>query len=134
MTNDILVSGVFSAGTSESHDLEFYGDGRVRLSCYHADGLEKFGDLGASRFTAGIQKLAALMLSLPRRFMSRWDGGEMLACYRAQWTHFIQCIEDDKPVECDLYDGRRAVEIAVAAIESASAHRPVKLAVGQKGA
>jgi len=43
-----------------------------------------------------------------------------------QWQHFADCILRQSKPECTLEDGKRAVEIALAATESASTGRVVK--------
>lgn len=56
------------------------------------------------------------------------DGGDFIASYRAEWRHFIDCIQRDTKPQCTMEDGRRALQVVLAAIESASSGKPVRIA------
>ena len=127
MANGILVSSVFASGTSESHELECYGDaGRLRVSCYRCDGLQS--SFGENRGLASLFRDAAAKASaLPYAIRATRYGGEIAASYEAQWRHFLECIQTGGSVTCSVEDGRRAVHLAVAAAESALTGQPVSL-------
>ena len=55
-------------------------------------------------------------------------GGDYLASYRNEWQHFAACIRDDLPVGCTLEDGRHAVAVARAVVQSAASGAPVSIA------
>ena len=48
--------------------------------------------------------------------------------YARQWRHFAASIQDDADVVVSLDDGREAVAIALAAIQSADTGAPVAVA------
>ena len=64
---------------------------------------------------------------LPRGLLQMRRGGDFLASYDAEWNHFLSAIRYDTPVECTLEDGRRALQIVLAAIGSATLGRPVPI-------
>jgi myo-inositol 2-dehydrogenase/D-chiro-inositol 1-dehydrogenase len=127
MANGVLISSVFASGTSETHELECYGEaGRLRVSCYHCDGLQS--SFGGNRGLASlIQDAAAKASALPYAIRGMRNGGEIAASYNAQWRHFLECIQTRSPVACSVEDGKRAVELAVAAAESALTGQTVSL-------
>jgi len=127
MRNGILVSSIFASGTGESHEVECYGEaGRLCLSCYRSDGLRLF--TGQSRGLVGIAQAAATKAKeLPRMIHRMRIGGEVFASYDAQWRHFLQCIRTGRSVGCSVQDGKRAVELAVAATESLLTGQPISL-------
>jgi myo-inositol 2-dehydrogenase / D-chiro-inositol 1-dehydrogenase len=118
MANGILVSSVFASGTSESHELECYGQaGKLHLSCYRTDGLRIV--TGGKQNLVGLVEEAMVKATALPRILSRIRlGGEIFASYDAQWRHFLDCVQSGAPVACSLQDGKRAVELAVAATES----------------
>jgi myo-inositol 2-dehydrogenase / D-chiro-inositol 1-dehydrogenase len=129
LSNGVLVSAVFSEQTGDNHEVEIYGQaGRLHVSCYFFDGLEYFP---ASRFPGDLRtrlrKMAQTLKELPPGVFRLRQGGEFAASYRAEWRHFIHSIRHDLPLESTLEDSRRAVQIMLAAVESASLGRPVKV-------
>ena len=127
MMNGILVSSVFASGTDESHEVECYGEaGRLSLSCYRCDGLRLF--TGRKRGLAGLVREVTLkMATLPRMMHGIRIGGEIFASYEAQGRHFLHCVRTGQSVGCAVQDGKRAVEIAVAATESLLTGQPISL-------
>jgi predicted dehydrogenase len=122
------VVSAFSEGTGENHAVEVYGErGWLRLSCYRADGLERFGTAqygGAPGVR--LRELARGLLALPRMARQSRRGGVYVASFIEQWRHFVGAITRDSPVGCTLDDGRRALEIALAAWESSDTKRAVR--------
>jgi len=55
---------------------------------------------------------------LPGLVRRQRRGGDGAASYATQWQHFADAVSQDKPVECTLDDGRRALEIALAAMRA----------------
>jgi myo-inositol 2-dehydrogenase/D-chiro-inositol 1-dehydrogenase len=124
MANGILVSSVFASGTSETHELECYGEaGRLQVSCYRYDGLqqspERAGLAGLIRGAYG--KAVAWPYAVSRMRC----GGEIAGSYDAQWRHFLHCMRTGTRVGCTVEDGRRAVQLAVAATESLLTGQPI---------
>jgi myo-inositol 2-dehydrogenase/D-chiro-inositol 1-dehydrogenase len=129
MDNGLLVTSVFSDQTTEGNELEICGrKGSVRVSFYRFDGLEfvtapgSFG--GFQRFPS---KLLATLREIPRAMARVSRGGEFRYTYEAEWRAFAHSIRSDTPVECTLEDGRRAVQISLAALASDSESRAVKV-------
>lgn len=122
------IVSAFSEGTGENHEIEVYGErGWLRVSCYRADGLEHYN---AAEYSGAIgtrlRGLTRTLLEVPR-IIGQWrHGGDYVNSYTEEWRHFIGAITNDKPVECTLDDGRRALEIALAAWESNVTKRAVR--------
>lgn len=129
MTNGVLAASVFSQQTSSDNEVDIYGRaGRLRVSCYRFDGLEfnsiatASGDLGSR-----LRRLLHGVKTLPQGLINARRGGEFMASYRAEWRHFTDCIRSDKPTQCTLEDGRRALQVVLAAAQSATIGKPVKV-------
>jgi predicted dehydrogenase len=128
MEDGAQVVSAFSEGTGENHAVEVYGArGWLRVSLYRADGLEQFrtGQYpGAPR--TRLRKAARTLCGLPRMFQRSMRGGDHLASYAEEWRQFVGSITRGSPVECTLSDGRRALEVALAAWEASSTKRAVR--------
>jgi predicted dehydrogenase len=126
MQNGTLVSSVLSEVTGCDMEFELYGRaGRLRLACLRYDGLERFA---AADTPGGLRRAWRRWLTSLARLplaLSNGSGGDYLASYRRQWEHFAACIRDERPVGCTLEDGRHAVAVARAAVQSASSGVPV---------
>jgi myo-inositol 2-dehydrogenase/D-chiro-inositol 1-dehydrogenase len=130
MANGVLTSAVFSKGTGENSEMEIYGqNGRLHISNYRFDGLEF---LPSSSFPGSVRtrlgRMADTLKELPQAASAIRQGGDFVASYQAEWRHFIDAIRQDTPVESTLEDGRRALQVVLAAVESASLGQPVKVA------
>ena len=124
------VVSAFSEGTGENHELEIYGErGWLRVACYRADGLER---LSLGQYPCSVSTRAGGMKrtlrELPRLVRQLRRGGDYVATYAGEWRHFAAAILKDEPVESTLEDGRRALEIVLAAMEASETGRAVKLA------
>jgi len=134
MDSGLLVTSVFSNQATESNELEILGSkGSIRVSCYRFDGLE-FVSTGTS---GGLQrfasKVARVLREIPGAIAQARRGGDFHSAYQAEWQAFGQAIRNDTPVECSLEDGRRAVEVAIAASVSDSQCRSVQIAKSRNG-
>jgi predicted dehydrogenase len=134
MANGVLVSAGFSEQTYDNCEIEVFGrSGRLQLSLYRFDGLEfspidSFaGDLKSR--TRGIKRT---LTELPRGLLAMRRGGDYVMTYERQWRHFAGAIRGGGNVAAALDDGRAAVAIALAAMESANTGMPV--AVGEVAA
>jgi myo-inositol 2-dehydrogenase/D-chiro-inositol 1-dehydrogenase len=129
LDNGMLASGIFSFSTSANSELEIFGkEGRLLISLYRFDGLEFFAktsDPGSikTRLRSAVQTAKELpnALSLIRR------GGYFGCSYEALWRHFADCIRQDAQPGCTLTDGRKALQIALAALESSQTRYAVAL-------
>ena len=122
LANGALATASFSSRASDAHALELTGrDGRLTASLLGFGGLSV--DLPASGSGAvrkGLTGLGRAALGLPRRIARARMGGDYVLSYRDEWNHFVQSIRREAAPESSLDDGRRALRIALAAIESAS--------------
>ena len=131
MKNGILVSALFSQRTASTNEIEIYGrNGVLRVSCYRFDGFEFVpntthdGDLKAR-----LRRIAKRARDLPH-LPSAWrQGGDFVASYNTEWRHFIDSIQHNVPLECTLEDGKRALQVVLAAVDSVSLGKPVKLPI-----
>jgi myo-inositol 2-dehydrogenase / D-chiro-inositol 1-dehydrogenase len=130
LANGALATAMFSTRTTDTNALEIYGqEGRLSLSLMRFDGLEFWpiskppGDL-PNRLRAFTRTIAALPAAVRRAR----QGGDFIDSYRSEWRHFAACIREGAPVDCTLEDGYRALEAILAAIESASKGRAVRVA------
>jgi myo-inositol 2-dehydrogenase/D-chiro-inositol 1-dehydrogenase len=131
MRNGVLVESAFCQFTRNSNDLELYGEhGRLRVCCYRFDGFELLENARSpGGGPARLARLARIAKEAPHVLRS---GGTFRDSYRAQWRHFIAAIERGSPFEATLEDGRRAVEVALAAAESTSTGAPVTRPTGRR--
>lgn len=129
MANGLLVSSLVSQGTGDSNEVEVYGQaGRLKLSCYRLYGLEIISASGHQKNSRiPLRRMAQMLKELPQAVSVAHQGGPYLAAFRAEWRHFIDCIKDDTPVGSTLEDGRRAMQVVLAALASASLGQPVKV-------
>jgi len=129
MDNGVLITSVFSDQTTDSNELEICGrKGSLRLSCYRFDGLEFITAPGSfGGFRRLPSKLLATLREIPRGMARISRGGEFHATYESEWRSFANSIRTDTAVECTLEDGRRAVQISLAALASDSESRAVKV-------
>jgi predicted dehydrogenase len=130
LENGVLASTVFVDGTSAANELSLFGTkGRLELCLHRFDGLRTFslahvsGDvqsrLRSARVFAGGLSWAA---------RERLRGGTFLSSYRAEWQDFADSILRDRRPRSTFEHGRAALEITLAALGSANAGGPVRLA------
>jgi predicted dehydrogenase len=129
-SDGVVLNCVLSDFLPDRNEIEIFGqDCVLRVSLHRFDGLEFIplhscaGDVGNR-----LRNMARFFKELPYGILQARHGGDYNASFRAQWQHFIDCIRRDIPVECTLEDGRRALQVALAAVKSASKGQPVKVA------
>jgi myo-inositol 2-dehydrogenase/D-chiro-inositol 1-dehydrogenase len=129
LTDGVLATAYFSEWTSERNEVHIYGQaGSLHLSLYRFDGLEFVPLFTApgqirGRLSRGAQSLR----HLPMATAHFRRGGDYYASFIGQWRHFAGSIREDVPMECTLHDGRRALQVALAAAQSASTGEPVRV-------
>jgi predicted dehydrogenase len=135
LTNGVSASCLLSYESSPNNELEIFGrQGRLHISLYRFDGLVFYpnttypGTVGSR-----LQRLAAAAGELPETIPVMIKGGDSDLSYVRQWRHFVDCVRNDREPGCTLLDGKRAVETALAAIESVSTGRPVPMEQGEEG-
>lgn len=124
-----LASGSFAERTSQQNRLEVFGrSGSLRVSFYQFDGLElQTVTEIPGNIPSRIGAIGRTLREFPRGLSTLRRGGEWQQSYVEQWRHFVESIQRGARVECGLEEGRRALAIALAAIESAATGRAIKL-------
>jgi predicted dehydrogenase len=127
LRNGALALSGFSRCAAEAHELAIYGHrGSVTASFYRADG---FALAPASTFpgdlTSRVRGLLRNVRAAPDTIASALRGGAFLESYRTEWQHFAEAALTGMPAEITFDDGRRALEIVLAAVESIRTRRPV---------
>ncbi|MCC6590030.1 MAG: Gfo/Idh/MocA family oxidoreductase [Bryobacterales bacterium] len=129
LSNGVLASAQLSERTAHQIEIEICGDrGRVRVYGQRFDGLEVYaraetnGGLGA-RF----RSLARFAREFPQGLMGMRRLGDYGDSYQAMWAHLLESIGTGKAPACTLEDGRRAVQVALAAAASADSGRAMKV-------
>jgi len=118
LSNGALGCAVFSFSTSANSELEVFGEaGRLLVSLYRFDGLEFHA---ASAYPGSLASRLSGFTRTFRELVSSRGGSDFDATYRAMWEHFALCIRGAASPECTLADGRQSLQIALAAVESAS--------------
>jgi myo-inositol 2-dehydrogenase/D-chiro-inositol 1-dehydrogenase len=130
----VQINSLFSESTGDNHDVEIYGPaGRLQVSCYRFDGLEFFSTSSyPGSIRSRLRRTKQLIADLPQGLSSVRQGGDYVASYKEEWRHFISCIQNDETVASTLEDGRRALQVALAAIQSVSSGQPVKVTQAQR--
>lgn len=127
----ILLNTTLSDFMPGRNEMEIFGDRQVlSISQYRFEGFE-FTPRGtcSGDIRNRINRLLSFFGELPSGISQYRYGGDYTESFRAMWSHFIQAIRNDSPVSCTLEDGRRALEITLAAIASADSGQPVRLPV-----
>jgi len=129
MATGLCVCSVFSDCTRDANELELCGrKGTLRVSLYRFDGLELTDSTTpADTLGARFRRVPATLKELPRALAQAFRGGSFLAAYCEEWRHFARVIRVSAPVECTIEDGRRAVEVSLAALASAAESRAIRI-------
>lgn len=129
LTNGAVASSFFSERGSDLNEIDIFGQaGCLRFSIYRYDSLE-FVPIGqAPGLPARLKNLARKVFQLPDGVSVMRQGGDFLLAFRREWEHFIDVVRHGGPLESPLEDGRQAVAIVLAAIQSANVGRPVRIA------
>jgi myo-inositol 2-dehydrogenase/D-chiro-inositol 1-dehydrogenase len=124
-----LATSVFSTRTSEAHEMELCSpSGRLSISLLGFGHLQFAPSVAEPRSPGGASKgIGRAIGGLPRRAMRARLGGDYVLSYREEWKHFVEAIQRGEPPESTLEDGRRALQVALAAIQSASQGAPVRV-------
>jgi myo-inositol 2-dehydrogenase/D-chiro-inositol 1-dehydrogenase len=126
LRNGVMVTSSISERSGPANEIEIYGTrGRLSVSCYQFDGLRFEAALTVpgspgERLRGAVDSLLALPAM---RHGSVYQGS-----FRGQWEHFRSAIRSGRAPETTLDDGRKAVQVVLAAAHSASTGRPVRVA------
>lgn len=129
LTNGALVSCSFSKRMVSDDLLEIYGTrGRLALALYRFDGVD-FLPKGVYAGSMGyrLARMASTLRELPRAVPIMARGGDFTDSYRQEWQDFAESIARGVPVQATLEDGRRALEVSLATVHSASTGKPVRI-------
>jgi len=131
MTNGVLATAVLAFKTGPTNEVEIYGEaGRLYLSCYRFDGLEFHpGPVYPGDIRNRLRRVLGSVKDLPRAVQAMRRGGDFAATFYEIWRHFLDCVHENIASECTLEDGKRAVQIALAAIDSSDSGLPSKIEV-----
>lgn len=134
LANGVLISAMLSEVSGCDLEVEIYGrKGRLRLACLRWDGIETFmGEEVPGGLKSSLGRIARSLAMLPQGAMRGRRGGDYMLSYREQWVHFVDMVANGAPSACTLEDGRHAVQVALAAVESARSGKPVHLAGGPR--
>jgi predicted dehydrogenase len=112
-----LLAGIVAMSVGVNGELAVYGgDATLTARLDRYDGLEVVpagrlpGDVGL-RLRRGLR----LLRELPRARASRRSGGDLALAFQAQWRAFAAAIREEAPLAVTLQDGRRALELVLAA-------------------
>jgi myo-inositol 2-dehydrogenase/D-chiro-inositol 1-dehydrogenase len=125
-----LASATFSECTIQNNSMEIYGrTGSLNVSFYRFDGLETSttSDIPGN-IPARIKGLIRFVKGLPQAIPTLRHGGEWHQSYVEEWRHFVASVRTGLPVECGLEDGRRALAVALAAMESVATGKAITIA------
>jgi myo-inositol 2-dehydrogenase / D-chiro-inositol 1-dehydrogenase len=132
LANGALASAVFCFSTTANSEIEIFGEeGSLLLSLYRFDGLDftPRGILpGGGR--KRLRQWSNLLRSLPAGLAAARHGGDFDATYNGIWRHWADCLLHNNTPACTPKDGRAAVAVAIACIESASTGKTVQVSQG----
>jgi myo-inositol 2-dehydrogenase / D-chiro-inositol 1-dehydrogenase len=134
LASGALVSAIFSEASSEHNEFAIYGQaGRLAFSCFRFDSLELSSAATPPGTTASrLRALRTTLTELPNGLLVARRGGDFDRSYQAEWAAFLHAIRTGGPPPCTLEDGRRAVQIALAALASAASGQPVRVATAPR--
>jgi myo-inositol 2-dehydrogenase/D-chiro-inositol 1-dehydrogenase len=129
LSNGVIASLAFADRSYDINEIEVYGEaGRLQLDVYRPDGLSVARVLrtpGTVPPRSG--PVRTTLAGVPRPGPLARKRGDVVASYQAEWRHFADCVRRDQPTECTLEDGRRTLEVMLAALASAERGRPVRV-------
>jgi len=128
--NGVFLNCVLSDFLPDRFEMEVFGEECVlHASLHRFDGLE-FIPLRsyAGTMKSRMKRAAAFIKALPVGIRQARRGGDYNASFQDMWAHFLDSIIHDTQVDCTLEDGRKALQIALAALESVSTGKTVYVA------
>jgi predicted dehydrogenase len=133
MRGGVVATALGLDETATDNEVVIYGEaGSITLNLYRSDGFVRAGrdDIPGAprrRLAAGARGFFELAAgAIPSR-----RGGDFMTSYVREWRSFLHAIETGATPDCTLEDGRRALEIALAAAKAADERRTVELEGGQ---
>jgi myo-inositol 2-dehydrogenase/D-chiro-inositol 1-dehydrogenase len=129
-TGSTLLSGLVCDSTTISNELTIYGESAtLQLDLYRSDGFElrNLEDLPGAP-AARLRRMVASAGQLAGNVSELRHGGAFDTSYDGEWRHFAAAVREGREPACTLEDGRRALQIALAVLESAAAGKPMDVA------
>ncbi|MGH7589202.1 MAG: Gfo/Idh/MocA family protein [Gemmatimonadota bacterium] len=123
----VLAVTALAQGTTNTNQIEVIGDAAcARSNPYRSDGLDRWS---SSEYQGGLRNRAwrglGLLAAAPATVTGLRTGGVWMESFRAEWEDFLSAVREDRATKCPLHEGREAVRIVLAAIDSAIRGRPV---------
>lgn len=133
LASGLLATSVFSdwMGT-DVNELEIFGRGGVlKVSLYQLDGLrhDTFQQHAGGQ-SWRLRQARQTLKMLPEFPGALRLGGDFKASYYYEWQSFLKAIRDDLPPAASLEDGRKALQVVLAMIESTDTGKSVKIRQG----
>ncbi len=100
----------------------------ARLEVLGTEGMLTVGSVGSGTYTR-VTREGRLVQQAFRSWRDRFQQA-----YRAEMSHFLQCVREERTPEATGLDGLRALEVALAAVESARAGQPQRVQRGGEDA
>jgi predicted dehydrogenase len=129
MSAGAIVSHSGLDGSVVSHELMLYGThAALRLDLCRFDGYAvESPDVLPGSPRARARRFAGTFSDVGGHIRAIRRGGDFMATYEDEWRQFAEIVRRDLPAEPSLADGRAALAVALAAIESAESGAPVLL-------
>ena len=115
--------------TGSRYDVEILGEkGRLDVSCYRFDGY-RHTPIGTAPgdIRTRVKEVADTLAELPRALLRPGLSSDYALTFRDEWRHFVDCIRNGRSPECTLTEGRRALEIVIAACCATTQGRFVRM-------
>jgi predicted dehydrogenase len=135
MSSGLLVSSVFSEGTANENEIMICGkNARLRLSCYHFDGLEIVSAMDhPGDIKVRMRRAGNILTQLPLAASQFFQGSDFVASYKNEWSHFIDCVRNGHTPDASLRDGHHSVQILNSILDSTARKILVKVNADSEG-
>ena len=130
LTDGVVVSALFSERTAIENTLAVYGrEARMSVDPLGMEGPRvNRTTQPPHKLSARVRRLASSVRAFPRGIVMSRLGGEFCLSYDRQWRHFAAVVAGDEAPAVTVEDGRRAVQVVLAAMESLDTGAPVSVA------
>ena len=128
-SDGVLLNAVLSDLLPARHDITILGrDCALNIFMDRFDGFE-LTPLGTCAGDIGnrLNNARFFLKRLPYAIRQACGEGQYNASFKAQWQHFIDCIQRDVQVGCTLEDGRYALKVTLAVLKSVEVGHFVKV-------
>jgi predicted dehydrogenase len=132
LENGALVAATFVEAPVTLNEISLQGPGgRLDVSIYEFDGL-RFTPSTSHPGDPGLRlrQVGRALRELPGGLRALRRGGEYAGTYAAEWRRFLDAVRSVGPPDASLEDGRRATQVALAALQSAAEGRSIAIRDG----